>query len=97
MSDDILETIDHALDDWATSGDAMRWTPEPPQEYFRATSFDLQPPSFDMRAAIMDAAQKIARLSDAMQPEPDPRQRALDARRNRGTGPAARRLDGRRA
>jgi hypothetical protein len=28
MSGDILETIEHALDDWSVSGDAMRWTPD---------------------------------------------------------------------
>lgn len=27
---DIVDTIDHALDDWSTSADAMRWTPEAP-------------------------------------------------------------------
>jgi len=29
VSADILETIDGALADWAASGDAMRWNPEP--------------------------------------------------------------------
>jgi hypothetical protein len=29
MAKDILDTIDGALGDWATSGDAMRWSPEP--------------------------------------------------------------------
>lgn len=28
MSDDIIETIDNALDDWTVSPDAVRWTPE---------------------------------------------------------------------
>lgn len=31
MSGDIIEAIDGALSDWATSDDAMRWTPNPPQ------------------------------------------------------------------
>lgn len=29
---DILDLIDGALQDWSTSGDAMRWSPEPPGE-----------------------------------------------------------------
>lgn len=29
MSGDILDQIDHAVHDWATSSDAMRWLPEP--------------------------------------------------------------------
>lgn len=28
-ADDVLDSIDHALHDWDTSADAMRWTPEP--------------------------------------------------------------------
>ncbi len=28
MSDDIVEAIDNALDDWDVSPDAVRWTPE---------------------------------------------------------------------
>lgn len=28
----ILDTIDHAIADWETSPDAMRWTPDPPPE-----------------------------------------------------------------
>jgi hypothetical protein len=31
-SDDILSAIDHALDDWTVSGDAMRWRPKPPAD-----------------------------------------------------------------
>lgn len=26
----VLDMIDHAIDDWETSPDAMRWTPDPP-------------------------------------------------------------------
>jgi hypothetical protein len=29
-SDSVLDNIDHALHDWNTSPDAMRWRPEPP-------------------------------------------------------------------
>ena len=29
--DHVIAAIDGALDDWATSGDAMRWSPEPPE------------------------------------------------------------------
>jgi hypothetical protein len=29
-SDNVLDNIDHALHDWDTSPDAMRWTPEAP-------------------------------------------------------------------
>jgi len=28
QADDVLDNIDHALHDWATSADAMRWTPQ---------------------------------------------------------------------
>jgi hypothetical protein len=28
----VLDTIDGALADWSTSGDAMRWTPDEPRE-----------------------------------------------------------------
>lgn len=31
MSDAVLDTIDHALADYALSCDAMRWTPDPPE------------------------------------------------------------------
>lgn len=31
MSRDIIEAIDGALEDWAVSEDAMRWTPDPPE------------------------------------------------------------------
>lgn len=30
MTRDIIDAIDHAITDYETSGDAMRWTPEPP-------------------------------------------------------------------
>lgn len=29
-ADDVIDNIDHALHDWDTSPDAMRWTPESP-------------------------------------------------------------------
>lgn len=32
-SEDVLEAIDNAVEDWETSGDAMRWTPEVPDIY----------------------------------------------------------------
>lgn len=28
-ADDVIDSIDHALQDWSASPDAMRWTPEP--------------------------------------------------------------------
>jgi hypothetical protein len=31
VPDDILGLIDGAIEDWETSDDAMRWTPEPPR------------------------------------------------------------------
>lgn len=57
------------------------------------------------RRAMEQVREALTSMSPALEdfinahkePEPvDLRQRALDARRNRGTGPAARRLDGRR-
>lgn len=30
-TDDVLDMIDHAVEDWEVSHDAMRWTPEPVQ------------------------------------------------------------------
>lgn len=35
MTGDILEAIDNAIDDWSVSHDAMRWTPETPEEPVR--------------------------------------------------------------
>lgn len=35
--DRVLELIDHAVDDCSVSGDAMRWTPEPPERPKYAT------------------------------------------------------------
>lgn len=65
---------------------------------FSAAARDISRIMSEMPTTTVEA---VRRAFDAMQPEPqpvrDPRQRALDARRNRGTGPAARRLDGRRA
>lgn len=101
-ADDILDTIEHTLDDWATSDDAMRWTPE-----------DQQPPDLTLRIvanvepfvrALVAFGDRIAELgrhferADLIQkPLPrDPMQRALEARRNRHTGPTPPRLDGRR-
>lgn len=37
MTRDVVDLIDHAVRDWETSGDAMRWTPEPPQVEPRRT------------------------------------------------------------
>lgn len=31
-ADSVLDAIDHAIGDWAVSGDAMRWNPEGPAE-----------------------------------------------------------------
>lgn len=51
-----------------------------------------------MREALANMSPALEDFINAhKEPEPvDVRQRALDARRSRGTGPAARRLDGRR-
>lgn len=45
---DILDTIDGALADWTTSGDAMRWSPEP------GTMSQRTPPTAALHFVIID-------------------------------------------
>lgn len=60
MSGDILDQIDHALEDWGTSPDAMRWTPEPqPAPHLDAwaalAETYLSPLDAFIQAALMEA------------------------------------------
>lgn len=108
MTSDVLALIDGALDDWATSPDAMRWTSEPAESHWaridRAVrdyaaygqAFYLVIPRRSGHAAWTAWQAEydrepvpLTRVGISHEPEPDPaRQRALDARRNRNTGPA---------
>ena len=62
---DILETIDNALDDWTVSGDAMRWTGDPPPAPKfpppRMAQFNI---SIDLRAF----REAMAKIAEAMGP-----------------------------
>lgn len=135
VSSDILNLIDSAIDDYALSDDAMRWSPEPPAPRTRGVPMQWPPAPRArvvlvvlgpeqreaFRAAFLDVERQLnlmvdplrrafAELHQAFQvaglvpPEQpvDPMQRALEARRNRNTGPPARqraprRIDPRRA
>lgn len=136
MTSDVLALIDGALDDWATSPDAMRWTSEPvvgvvrlppwideivaqhatygqcymfiPRRSGRHTLplFSIELPAEPPPRVWLDETQQwvseslwraanpaLQPFGISREPEPDPaRQRALDARRNRNTGPALPRL-----
>lgn len=151
-TDAVLDAIDGALEDRTVSGDAMRWSPEPPTcthvwvtwagstqvwcRYCRDTWERALPPSRpvvlpapvqpqvqltpEQAEALVRAAaaagRLVARVLDeffrrlsglstttrdeyALVPsqQVDVRRRALEARRNRGTGPGPDRLDGRRS
>lgn len=48
MSNDIIAAIDGAIEDWTTSSDAMRWTPDPPR------SKPLPPPAPRRRTVIFE-------------------------------------------
>lgn len=103
-TDDVLALIDGALEDWSTSGDAMRWTPEAPVvprlrfEPPVLTEADLARVRAGFRAfadSLSALAPTIRRLTEKFREgglipdEPDdPRERALAARRNRNTGPS---------
>lgn len=118
--DELLAQIDHALEDYDTSADAMRWTPEQSSDrqvsrrpQYATVMFNVDWSGFNaaiercqqqLRAAMPLIAKAIrqvetARASHAQQPvdETDPRAHVLWLRQHRNTGPAARRLDGRRA
>ncbi|WGW12732.1 hypothetical protein LWF01_02875 [Saxibacter everestensis] len=112
---DVIAAIDGAIEDWDTSDDAMRWTPEPPEQLSsggrrnhlhwapvsEAYSSHIRQSWADMIASRREATRLVQRsmrvtqndfaLDFALvgQPDvkPDVRQRALDARRNRNTGP----------
>ena len=90
----IEETIDNAIRDYGLSDDAMRWTP------IRPPTTELTPEQIEaIRAGIQNFAEQVrelfARIARQLQaagivPLPksvDPMQRALEARRNRNTGP----------
>ena len=69
-ADGVLDQIDHALHDWDTSGDAMRWSAERPPTWPPVPTFD--PMAFSRaanrfaeayRAAIRGLVQKINEMS----------------------------------
>lgn len=60
-ADGVLDQIDHALHDWDTSGDAMRWTPEPPPKPAAPTILDISAPMLRVATAVQEANAKIVR------------------------------------
>jgi hypothetical protein len=91
-TDEVIGSIDHALRDFATGPDAMRWTPEPPPEGWRVAPVAW--PQVTFAADISGFQAAIERARDAFRPMfeavlklalafsqlPDP---ASDARRTR--------------
>ncbi|HEY9415198.1 MAG TPA: hypothetical protein VIQ30_10595 [Pseudonocardia sp.] len=57
----ILETIDHAIEDWETSPDAMRWTPEPPPAH-PWLAYDTTP-RFDSTTPVIDPERLTATVT----------------------------------
>lgn len=146
VSTDVLDLIDGAIEDYETSRDAMRWTPEPEAVQAAAVAYEYGPSSqrwLDTMdrvcGEVIDRAEQQQQLlrdnSDAAaplfvsravervivdycdvhglpvprmvvysdlpaeiahDPTENPRERALRLRHERHTGPATRRLDGRR-
>lgn len=96
--------LDGADDDWTVSGDAMRWAPpeaeretpkRPVDRYTIGRSSYHNPPS--MAVPMRNGAQTADAWAEAWERanEPPPtgeefRRRALEARRNRNTGPTRR-------
>lgn len=72
-SDDVLDTIDRAVDDWVVSADAMRWTPEPASVHppvllvSDAQAFAESFPRFRevMRSAVQEITRFVERLNGA--------------------------------
>ena len=58
-SDDVLDSIDHALHDWDTSADAMRWTPVVAPE--PTVVVNVTASMIRVADAMRDAQTKIAR------------------------------------
>lgn len=104
VTDDVLQMIDRAIEDCTVSGDAMRWTPTiaPPAEQREAVLAMFREFGARMDAvvdgfvawageAVIEIEANHPYLITTTPPEPiDPMQRALEARRNRNTGPPAR-------
>ena len=97
MSTGILDDIDRAISDCAVSGDAMRWTPEPPKPApSHAQMAEMIRLACENLAAVLRPALDAVRAAHEHlvaagivhhEPPQDPRERALAARRNRNTGP----------
>lgn len=59
MSDPTIDAIDHALDDWETSGDAMRWTMDPQVKPTPRLVIDIDPEPF--LRAVRNAVRAITK------------------------------------
>lgn len=67
--DHVIDAIDNALDDWQVSGDAMRWTPDPPPASPTLPSAATVFLTVDLRpfvAAIEGIAKAAARLGPVL-------------------------------
>lgn len=60
-TDAVLAAIDHALEDYDTSEDAMRWTPEPPP--VRVPSIYLPMFTLPTGTSVAEAVQRMVRIS----------------------------------
>ncbi|MDF9718070.1 hypothetical protein INN71_02655 [Nocardioides sp. ChNu-153] len=80
MSGDILAAIEGALDDWETSPDAMRWTPDPPPTQptsvlgpriaSRAVTFRVHVDLSPFITAVTEAARAMAALMAGLHIDP---------------------------
>jgi hypothetical protein len=109
---DVLDSIDHAVEDWQVSVDAMRWTPERAKQRQAYPQIIPSPAAVarvalarnaavaEMVEGVRLAAEQVGRLwgdrLGLVAAAPPASARALDLRRNRHTGPPAPRMDGRR-
>ena len=99
MSAGILDDIDRAISDCGVSGDAMRWTPEISEdspgllvaligaEWGYVTTQPMPVADDDVIVSAYYAAYPLT-VTECV-PSQDFRERALEARRNRNTGPQA--------
>lgn len=66
-TDEVIGSIDHALRDFDTSDDAMRWTPEPAPPRPAAPMPQFRPPSFARVVIRIDTAPFQAAMRSIMQ------------------------------
>ena len=65
-ADDVLNSIDHALHDWDTSADAMRWTPEVPKPPAVPTVIDMLPSMVRVARVVQEANENLVRAFSNM-------------------------------